>query len=200
MPLRTRIFVIVSLILLFAIGVTLLLINKYRKKTPPITNTPTSTINDTSAYKVIDASNFDINKINSTGNTSTIPPKKYTETEATQHSVIQLAKIFTERYGSYSTDNNSQNVIEVKELVTKDLWEKIKPVSGIKSANGFKGVSTEVFSTEVNKWSDTEAAIKLRTIRTQEVNKVVTTIQQVADVSLVKQGNNWLINNFLWEK
>lgn len=199
MPLRTRIFIIVSIIVLVTLGISLLLINNARKKKNETPASPTSTLNDTSSFEVIDASNFDINKINPPVNTSQVPTKRYTEAEATQHSVVQLAKIFTERYGSYSTDNNSQNIIEVQELATSELWEKIKPATGIKTAGGFKGVSTAAISTELSKWSENEAIVKVKTIRIQEVNRETSTTQQVANVSLVKQGNTWLVNSFAWE-
>jgi hypothetical protein len=60
-------------------------------------------------------------------------------------------------------------------------------------------MSTEVISAEMAKWSDVEAVVKLRTVRSQEKNKVTSTLQQGATVTLVKQGNAWLVNSFVWE-
>jgi hypothetical protein len=164
-------------------------------------NTATTTVsqlNSTSSYKVIDANNFNDANLGKT-TTTQLPVKKFTAAEATQNTVKQFAKIFIERYGSYSTDNNGQNVLEVKEMVTADLWSKIKPKTLGKTNNGFLGMSTEVISAEMAKWSDTEAVVKLKTVRSQEKNKVTSTLQQGATVTLVKQGNAWLVNSFVWE-
>jgi len=201
MPLRTRIFILVSVIVLLILGITIILVRRNQNKNNG-DKTPTTTINtlnDTSSFDVIDANNFDPSKI-SGGNPSTpsVPNKTFTQGEATQNSVKQLAKIFAERYGSYSTDNNGQNVKEVKELVTPELWEKIKPNTGVKAVS-FVGVSTQAIAVEINKWSESEALMKVKTIRTQEKNGKSSTLQQVGAVTLVKQGTNWLVSNFVWE-
>lgn len=200
MPLRTRVLLIGGVVFIFLALLTFLIVRNIQKNGQK-QNTATTTVsqlNSTSSYKVIDANNFNDANLGKT-TTTQLPVKKFTAAEATQNTVKQFAKIFIERYGSYSTDNNGQNVLEVKEMVTADLWSKIKPKTLGKTNNGFLGMSTEVISAEMAKWSDTEAVVKLKTVRSQEKNKVTSTLQQGATVTLVKQGNAWLVNSFVWE-
>ncbi len=200
MPLRTRVLLIGGIVFIFLALLTFLIVRNIQKNGQK-QNTPTTTVsqlNSTSSYKVIDANNFNDANLGKT-TTTQLPVKKFTAAEATQNTVKQFAKIFIERYGSYSTDNNGQNVLEVKEMVTTDLWGKIKPKTLGKTNNGFLGMSTEVISAEMAKWSDAEAMVKLKTVRSQEKNKVTSTLQQGATVTLIKQGNAWLVNSFVWE-
>ncbi len=201
MPLRTRVLIICGVVFVFLAVLTLLIVRNIQRRGPK-ENTPTTTVsnlNSTSSFKVIDANNFNNANLNGTNTNSQIPVKKFTPAEATQNTVKQFAKIFIERYGSYSTDNNGQNVVEVKEMVTEDLWNKIKPKTLGKTNTGFVGMSTEVVSAEMTKWADSEATVKLKTIRTQEKNKVTSNLQQSATVNFTKQGTNWLVNSFVWE-
>jgi hypothetical protein len=107
--------------------------------------------------------------------------------------------LFVERYGTYSSDNNFLNLKEVKDLVTPGLWSSIKPTDS-KRTGEFVGVTTEAFYAEIVKKSATDATINVQTIRNQTKNNKLSTLQQVAVVRMLKQGDAWLVDKVVWEK
>lgn len=130
--------------------------------------------------------------------TSTVP-KKFTPEQMNDQGLKQLAKVFVERYGTYSSDNNFLNLKEVKDLVTPGLWSSIKPTDS-KRTGEFVGVTTEAFYAEIVKKSATDATINVQTIRNQTKNNKLSTLQQVAVVRMLKQGDAWLVDKVVWEK
>jgi hypothetical protein len=200
MTLRTRIFIIISIIVIFVLAIVLMFWSKFTQKQNNQTGTTTTrSVNDTSAYNVIDASNF--RNTNTTVQpviTSTVP-KKFTPEQMNDQGLKQLAKVFVERYGTYSSDNNFLNLKEVKDLVTPGLWSSIKPTDS-KRTGEFVGVTTEAFYAEIVKKSATDATINVQTIRNQTKNNKLSTLQQVAVVRMLKQGDAWLVDKVVWEK
>jgi hypothetical protein len=200
MSLRIRIFIIISLGVLLVLGVSFLLLRNRSQKITDNKPTTTST-SDTTGFTVIDANNFDTlpTTPGSAKPSAQVVPKKFDDLEAVKNGVKQLAKVFIERYGSYSSDNNAQNIKEVQALVTADLWRSIQPSTNPKKPTEFLGVTTKVAYMEMSSWSDTQAEVKFKAIRTQDKNGVISSSQQAATVSLVKQGTSWLVNKFVWQ-
>ena len=131
-----------------------------------------------------------------------LPAKVVSPLEAEKNGAQQLAKVFVERYGTYSSDNNFQNIKEVQTLVTESLWSKISaPITAktTTSANqNFTGMTTKVISMDLTSWSDAKATVELKTSRIEEKNGVVTTRYQNAIVEMVKLNGVWLVNKLLW--
>lgn len=200
MSLRVRIFIIVSVAILVITGVIILVIQSAgRKKTP---SAPTSTASNVT---VIDSSNFDTKPLTPV----TPPPTINTTTkitadpsEATRGSVRQFAKVFVERYGTYSSDATFQNVRDVETMVTKNLLAYLtKTVSSTTPKNQpFIGVTTKVVTAEIGEWSDTAATVKVQVTRIEERGtQPLATTQQSGTVKLVKQGE-WLVDGIYWDK
>lgn len=199
MSLRTRIFIFVSIGIIILLAILVVVWNR-SKKNPPSTPTSTvvDTVNDTSSFQVIDANNFDTTKI-STSTRAIEQPKQFTSEEATEQSLKQLAKIFIERYGTYSTDNNFQNILDVQTLVTPSLWNTIKP-NGVKNAGSFIGITTQAVTSEIVDKKPDALTIRVKTIRNEQKGTKINSLQQSVLVTLVKQNSSWLINAFSWEK
>ncbi len=196
MSLRTRIFIIVSLGVLAILGVSLLILLFSRSHSAaPSPSGPTTT----TPSNVIDNSNF--NQTVLPGATITPPPsgvpvKAQTSLETEQTTVKQLAKLFIERYNSYSTQNNSQNILSVQNLVTPAYWQKLSGYIGQSEPSSFTGVTTVVLSTSIDSWQDTSAALTLKTQRVINNNGVTTVTYQTYTVSMVKQNSSWLVSNY----
>jgi hypothetical protein len=106
-----------------------------------------------------------------------------------------------ERYNSYSTDNNWQNITDIKELVTTELWQTLSMKIGKTPANSsFVGVTTKVFTSEIKTWEDKSAVVYLSTAIREEKSGVFSDRQQNIAVELVKNGDNWLVTKFQWDK
>lgn len=191
MSLRSRIFLIVGAVVL-VLGVVggLLYLRTRSAKTPGSTD-PTPTASSTVSEPL-------------TGQTPTtipagLPVRQMTTEEAEQNGVKQLGRVFVERYGTYSTDNNGQNVLEVKGLVTPELWQKIAPKPAGASTD-FVGLTTQVATMEITSYSANEAKLSFRTVRTQLKGGLTSSAQQTIALTMVKSGGNWLVSDFAWQK
>ena len=189
MTLRTRIFIIVSLIILFILGVSLFLIYYSKKNSAPVE--PGTAQTQTPGLPA------PADTQQQTPTTGAVVPKQSSE-EAIKNAAKQAAKIFIERYGSYSTDNNYENIREVQILVTDSLWTKLSALIGKPTDGKFVGVTTQVRVSSFEDYNGTNATVKLQTVRSETKNGVVTNTQKDALVSLVWQNNAWLVSKFEW--
>jgi len=195
MSLRARIFIIVSIVVFLILGVSILLIVRNKNKT----NLPQTVI---PADNTAGGGNGQAvgQVVTGTVIPEGLPAKTATPLEAEKNGATQLAKVFVERYGTYSTDNNFQNILEVETLVTRSLWSKISaPMSAAKTTTqSFVGMTTKVISTELVSWSDNKAVVELKMTRTEEKNGVVSTRYQNATVDMVKVNSSWLVDKLVW--
>lgn len=203
MPLRTRLFIIISIIVLFVLGVSVFLLLSARKKSAVPAGATGGEATPTAGSNVIDSSNFDQSKL--PGATSaiapaptTMPSQPATALEIEQNAAKQIAKIFVERYNTFSTDNNLQNIREVEELVTPTLWKKLsmRLTSATAPASPYMVVTTQAMSTAIATWQDTVAQVVIQARKTTDRNGTTTTAEETITVAMVKQGNNWLVDNF----
>lgn len=201
MSLRLRIFIIVIVAILVITGITLLVLRNFGRQNTQ--QSPTSTSVDGSVT-VIDSTNFNTSPLNS-GN---LPVTVVTTTqiitnpvEATKTGVRQFAKVFVERWGTYSSDTSLQNIRDVEVMVTKNLLGYLnRSATGTAKNQSFVGVTTRVITTEMSEWTDTAASVKVQIIRTEERGTQTATSQQSGTVKLVKQGERWLVDGIFWDK
>ncbi len=192
MSLRARIFIIVSILVLLILGISIFLVVKNKNKT---TETQTAAPTDNTG---VTGSGQPATVIGSQAPAG-LPAKTATPLEAEKNGVAQLAKVFVERYGTYSTDNNFQNIKEVETLVTLSFWSKISaPMNSKTSSQSFVGVTTKVISMDLTNWSDIKATVELKTMRTEEKNGVVSARYQNASVEMTKKGDSWLVDKMVW--
>lgn len=195
MSLRARIFIIVSILVLLILGISIFLVVKNKNKTAePQAVAPTGTTVVT-GNGVPSGTQTVVGDQAPTG----LPAKTATPLEAEKNGVAQLAKVFVERYGTYSTDNNFQNIKEVETFVTLSFWSKISaPITAKNTSQNFVGVTTKVISMDLTSWSDAKATVELKTTRAEEKNGMVATHYQNAIVDMVKINGSWLVGNLVW--
>ena len=198
LSLRTRIFIVTSLVVLFILGVSLILFISSKKKMAQ----PEGAASNANG-PVVDQTNFDSATIVPSPEapvTAGLKVKPPTTEEAVKNAAKQTAKIFVERYGSYSTDNNYQNIREVESLVTEALWTKISGKLNSPIPTGaFNGLTTLILSGEFNSWDGQSAELTLKTRRQENRAGVLSSAYQDIAVSLVRQGDNWYVNSFQWK-
>jgi len=202
MSLRARIFIIISVVILIILGISLFLMSDFGKKVvspavPAEQNLPSATQTNNTPTN---ATNQPV--VNTP--TATIPVNVTTE-DVEKNAAKQLAKVFIERYGTYSTDNGSENIRDVQGLVTPTLWTTLSARIGNTVVNenrapsgSFYGISTQVFSMELVNWLSDSAMVALQLVRTEEKNGIRTVKHQNAEVNMVKQNGQWLVQNFKW--
>ncbi len=193
LSLRSRIFISIAAVVVVGLIIGAIFFVRSRNKNTPTNTNPAATSTSTTPV--------DVSLI--TGQQPTtipagLPVRERSTEEAEQNGAKQLARIFVERYGTYSTDNASQNVEEVRSLVTPELWQKIAPKTTGK-ATVFTGVTTQVATMDVQKWTTTNAEFFFKTVRNQLKDGVSSSAQQNITVSMVKVGDAWLVSNFVWQ-
>lgn len=114
--------------------------------------------------------------------------------------------IFVERFASYSSQANLQNIEDVLGLVTdsyaSELQAFIDETRANESSDGYYGVTTRVISTTEISF-DEEVGLAQYTVTTQREESVgsptnTSIYYQDMVVSLEKQGDNWYVSSAVW--
>lgn len=198
MTLRARLFLVATVVILVILSISIFLIVMSKKKTAPVTETtPTTTDN------IIDTTNFPAQLTQPAATTvpAGVTVKPPTSEEVQKNAAQQMAKIFIERYGSYSTDNDYQNIREVETLVTPNLWATLSKKIGAPINGGeFYGVTTKAITTSIVDWAKTSAAVEINTMRTENKNGNILTSNQKVKVTVLQSGDQWVVDKFEWLK
>lgn len=113
----------------------------------------------------------------------------------------RIARLVVERYGSYSSQTNYENVVDVisyttgvlRENLNKTLEEKRKAIYGSET---YSGATTKVLSDEVLSASleGDKAIIRLQTQKITSLSSGKQTIDYpIMEVSLSKENEEWLV-------
>lgn len=194
--LRSRIFIMISVVVLLILGISVGLTVFFKKKAPVVEQTATTTPTNT-----IDTQNFPAQITTPATKVPEGLPVKQATTEEVQKNVAkQMARIFIERYATFSSDNNGDNIREVESIVTKELWAEISKRLNVASTGIFSGATTKVFAVDVTEFASGQAKVAMMTQRT--ITKGAATEQKNENVNvwLVKAGDSWLVNKFEWAK
>ena len=191
MNLRQRVILIVSaLVAVLALIIGAVSMSTKKSKEPTKNETPT----------VIDQNNIDTAikvGVEPTQIPQTAEVKPPTPTQQEDITVKNLAKIFVERYHTYSSENNYENIRDVREMVTDVFWSKISaPLSSPQPLpNSFVSLTTKVVSilfVDVKKSGDATVELKVR--KTSVTNGITSYDYGEYVVNLTKLSNKWLVS------
>lgn len=191
--LRARIFIIISLIVLFILGVSIFLFVRSKNKNNSVVD------NSTNAGVPAGSNSAAGGAPLSTTNLDNVKVPKLSSLETQQKAVQNLAKIFVERLNSYSSESRYQNMLDVESLVTASYWKQLNakiPAVIPKSSPNFYAVSVEAYSAKLVAWTDKSAQVDLQIKITESKGGEITKKDAQAKVDLVKTGENWLVDNF----
>lgn len=114
----------------------------------------------------------------------------------------QLAKIFVERFNTYSNQNQNIHIEEVGEMVTDAMYKWIETTK-INYSENYEGLTTQVLSSSINSFSSSKASVYLSGIETsqKQVNGKIELQNKNSEfrVELIKQDGKWLVNGFFRE-
>jgi len=196
LTLRSRIFILISIVVLIILAIVIFLLVMAKKPSLIFgTKTPTTTEN----YNTADGNTpVGIGTPAAVTDFSQIKVKVQGTEDAEKNAARQTARIFIERYNSFSNESSWQNVRDVENLATTDLWKVIsKPMeknSGL-STNSLV-VVTGVASLNLTEWSASAAKVAVMANRTETRSGVETKLVKNYNVVLVKTGDNWLVDDF----
>ena len=114
------------------------------------------------------------------------------------------ARIFVERFGSFSTESNFNNIDDVIDLVTPELatdLQSLKANSPDDFGDEYYGVSTRILTIELISQTASQVEMTVSTQREEAFNNPGNTSirNQDIDLTLVKSGQNWLVSSYEWK-
>ncbi len=183
---RTKLLIAGVLVL---IAVLLLLFFWPSKKIAPI---PTANTNQ--------QTNGQTNTPSTPKPTPTITPEQQSAASAET-----VAKVFAERYGSYSSESEAFNLEDLLPLTTNtfgsELRGQIDRLRASTSGVEYYGVSTRVLNATVASMSDTQASYTVLTQREEAKGSVGNTSVRYQTLKLIleKSGEQWLVASAVWE-
>lgn len=124
--------------------------------------------------------------------------------EDTDLSARRLAGIFAERFGSYNTETEFQNTVDLKIYMTDSMkqWADnfINTQKSSQATNVYYSVITKVLSTKILSESETDTTIELLTQRTENGDnfEADNTFNQSIELELNYINDVWLVNKVTW--
>ncbi len=114
-----------------------------------------------------------------------------------------IARVFVERFGSFSNHGDYENVDAVMDIATSSLQSRLEDLAEDASGDGnavYYGVSTYVISITQIEVSDTQEVLEVLTQREESIESPENTSvkYQTIEVTLVKEGEEWLVDDFEW--
>lgn len=190
-------------VLILAIIIILLL-----KKTDPAIDGPVSSSTPTGNLEV---SEIVVAPTSTPGdkprNYQTYNVSKELPYELNSNDVAKTASLFATRFGSFSNQSDYGNVTDLKIFMTDSMKEWAdKYVAELKSqkySGEYYGIITHALTTKVLSYDENNGKSKIEVTAERQENKgdtLGTAYQQKMTIDLVKVGNEWLVDNAVWEK
>ncbi len=121
---------------------------------------------------------------------------------STELLIINLAKIFTERFGSWSTDNKGINLEELKPLSSAKMRQYLNSIILNYEIEEFSGISTKSLATEIISLNEEkgEANIIVNTQRIKTLSDLRSEVYyQNINLFIILSGDKWLVEEANWE-
>lgn len=114
---------------------------------------------------------------------------------------MNLARNFAERYGSWSTDSNYQNLTDLFPSVTERLKQEFRQtIAQAPEHRDFTGVDTRALNVEMTSFTNTRARAVVTTQRTERNAQLEPVVRyENLELSMLKQGQFWLVDTAVWQ-
>lgn len=135
------------------------------------------------------------------GDTGQVEEPEYEELSGPEQQRLyakQLARIFVERFSSYSNQNDNRHIDDVLDMSTAQMAEWLETQ---RQAPGdvHSGVTTVVIASRVTSFSDSSAEVAVDVQQLVEEAEEESTQQRSGRVNLVKVGDDWKVNGLYWD-
>jgi len=122
-----------------------------------------------------------------------------TAPEATnQTTAKQTARIFVERFSSYSSQNENEHIESVLPLITDEMRDWVEKQT-VEQTTEYSGQTTEIIASSVEDSSSDEATVQIQALITQRSDGTESTTQKNGRVELTKVNGSWKVDGFFWE-
>jgi hypothetical protein len=124
--------------------------------------------------------------------------------EKSKEQIQTLARIFAERYGSFSNQGNFQNLSGIEELLTENMKSYVKnqkaQLAEKYPADGeYYGVTTVAPIVRTLNFTENSATILVITQRRETRDNETRNFDQEIKVEFKKQNGEWLIDGAYWQ-
>jgi len=118
----------------------------------------------------------------------------------TEFDVINLARNFVERFGSWSTDNQGHNLEELLVLSSAKMEKYLLSIPIDNTIEEYTGITTKSLSTKILSLTEEDALINVVTQRVETQDDLSQEIYyQDIEIGLIKSGNKWLVSSAYWQ-
>lgn len=160
-------------------------------------NTVDNTIVNTNTSVSVN-SNLNVSTIDLT-NTDVQPEEIVLEENLT---MVRLANIFTERYGSYTSESEFKNTLELKVYMTDSLEKWVDNYLATQpnqsATEVYYSIVTKVISNKIISQDSDSGKVELITQRVETTGTEEDTYYQNIDIELVNNNDIWLVNKITW--
>jgi len=115
-----------------------------------------------------------------------------------QKQLENRARFFIERYNTYSSDNNQENLRSLLSQVSNKLAKEIEArlIKKINQDDNFFSFQTKVLSLNLSNFIDNEKAVFVGQIQTQEIHNEQTEIHyKTAILEFIYENQEWKVDN-----
>ena len=130
-------------------------------------------------------------------------PDEIQREESVEFTVKNLAKNFTARFGSWSTDNRGQNLTELLTLSSARMQNYLNEIDVDYEVVEFSGVTTKSLSAQILFLDEDDGSADVL-VQTQRIETKADLSQNIyyqdIELSIIKSGNNWLVDQVEWQE
>ncbi|HAZ28866.1 MAG TPA: hypothetical protein DCY48_03785 [Candidatus Magasanikbacteria bacterium] len=112
--------------------------------------------------------------------------------------VKNVARVFVERFASYSNQNNNSHIDDVLILATPKMGEWIQ-TQALTQANAYEGMTTVVISLVIETLEDDTAEVGVEAQQMKESSENEETTYRSGTVTLAKEVGQWKVSGFFWD-
>lgn len=131
-------------------------------------------------------------------------PIKPLEQQTEDGELLGLVYFFVERWGTFSSVSNYQNVKELEAVMTSELYSGVAgQITEVSFAEldsvEYVGYTTRVVTIEWLEQGNTSALALVSTHREKETEDDTELFNQDIEVRFVRQGGKWLVSDAVWK-
>lgn len=192
METRKKIFILLSVLVLFILAFILLYFFFYRSKPAQPTVEETSTATSTTEIPAT-TQNTVVAPVKNTP-----PPPPTTTEERERLYVKQLARTFVERFETSSSQNKNRNIEDATALSTANMASYIATKAQAQTGE-YTGVTAKVISMEVLSFDGASASVKIGAQLETQTRDSSQTSYKNGRVDLKKVDGVWKVDGLFWE-
>ena len=134
-----------------------------------------------------------------------VPLPVLTPEEERHESVVRLARLFAERFGTFSNQSRYEGIGDILPITTDSFrrWINETYLPELKQQGAgetYAGQTTKVMSVIVDNISDNDSQVSVSVQRaTTDESGVVKTEYPTLKLTLVKENDVWLIDGAIWD-